>query len=113
MGASRRMPVVERGMAEDQDREEGARLWARYRAGLPPAAAPDALLLAAYAENRLGEAETARVERWLARHPEQIAHVLAARAAAMQAALPLGHPEEIRSARALVTARSGSPRHLL
>jgi ferric-dicitrate binding protein FerR (iron transport regulator) len=103
-------------MAEDKDgeMEGGAALWARYRAGLAPVAAPDALLLAAYAENRLGEAETARVESWLARHPEHIAGLLAARAAAMQAALPLGRPEEIRAARALVQpSRGGTPRQLL
>ena len=104
------MPVVETGMPEREDHETagGAGLWARYRTGLAPAAAPGALQLAAYAENRLGEEETALVEGWLARHPEAIAEVLAAREAAMAGALPLGRAEEIAAARALVGAARGS-----
>jgi hypothetical protein len=81
----------------------GAALWARTRAGLAPVAEPDAWRLAAYAENRLSEAEGAAVESWLARHPEALDGVLAARAASAAGALPLGRPAEIAAARGLVT----------
>jgi hypothetical protein len=86
----------------------GAALWARTRAGLAPVAEPDAVLLAAYAENRLSEEEGAAVERWLARHPEALDGVLAARAASAADALPLGRPAEIAAARSLVSGAHGA-----
>lgn len=97
-------------MSEQDDRETagGADLWARYRSRLAPAAEPDALLLAAYAENRLNEAESAAVETWLARHPEALDHVLAARAASAAGVLPLGRPAEIADARALLAGGHGA-----
>jgi anti-sigma factor RsiW len=85
----------------------GAALWARTRAGLAPVAEPDALLLAAYAENRLSEEDGAAVESWLARHPEALDTVLAARAASAAGALPLGRPAEIAAARSLVSGAHG------
>jgi anti-sigma factor RsiW len=92
----------------------GTALWQRYRARLEAVPEPDAVRLAAYAENRLGEAESAAVESWLARHPEAIAAVLAARAASSSGALPLGRPAEIAAARALVPGHGGAaPRQLL
>ena len=48
--------------AGDEDRE----LWRRWRALGEVAPAPDAMTLAAYAEQRLGESEAASVEDWLA-----------------------------------------------
>ena len=102
------MEVVESGMTERDGPETagGAALWARYRAGLAPAAQPDALTLAAYAENRLGPEESEAVEAWLARHPDSIEQVLAARAAAA-GPLPLGRRDEVAAARALVAHRGG------
>jgi hypothetical protein len=94
--------------SDDQEMAGGAGLWARYRARLARVPEPDAMQLAGYAENRLGEAESAAVESWLARHPEAIAAVLAARAAASSAALPLGRRADIDAARALVAGRGGA-----
>jgi hypothetical protein len=72
-------------MAEPETRAEDAALWRRWRALAPDAAgakaAPDPLLLAAYAEGRLGEAEAEVAELWLAAAPEALADVAAARAA--------------------------------
>ena len=51
--------------AGDEDRE----LWRRWRALGEVAPAPDAMTLAAYAEQRLGESEAASVEDWLATNP--------------------------------------------
>jgi hypothetical protein len=70
-------------MTEPMDRAEESALWRHWRAATANAAgaaipAPDPLLLAAYAEHRLSEAEAERVEAWLARHPEAIEDVLAA-----------------------------------
>jgi hypothetical protein len=73
------------------DRDEAA-LWRRWRDGVAaagePAAEPDPLLAAAYAENRLGrgaagaeeDADIARVEAWLADHPDGVADLIVARA---------------------------------
>lgn len=57
------------------------RLWQRWRAlgEKSPVAEPDALLLAAYAEGRLSEAEAEAVETWLAATPEALDDVAAAR----------------------------------
>ncbi|HWE75016.1 MAG TPA: hypothetical protein VG328_17785 [Stellaceae bacterium] len=64
--------------AEARDR----RLWRRWRAlgADSRVAEPDALLLAAYAEGRLSEAEAEPVEAWLAATPEALDDVVAARA---------------------------------
>ena len=85
----------------------GAALWARYRSQLAPLAEPDALTLAAYAENRLGAPESEAVESWLARNPQALEAVLAARAASASGAVPLGRPDEIAHARALVPGSGG------
>lgn len=73
-------------MAEPGTRAEEAALWRRWRALAPDVAgakaAPDPLLLAAYAEGRLSEAEAEAVELWLAAAPEALADIAAARAAA-------------------------------
>jgi anti-sigma factor RsiW len=68
-------------------RSEDAALWRRFRAtegqndnstkGLADDADP--LLLAAYAEGRLDEESAEPVEAWLARHPEALADLAAAR----------------------------------
>jgi anti-sigma factor RsiW len=65
------------------DRAEETALWRHWRTAVVNAAgeagpAPDPLLLAAYAEHRLGEAAAEEVEAWIARHPEAMADVLAA-----------------------------------
>jgi anti-sigma factor RsiW len=63
--------------AEARDR----RLWRRWQAlgADSRAAEPDALLLAAYAEGRLSEAEAEPVEAWLAATPDALSDVIAAR----------------------------------
>ena len=63
---------------ETQDR----RLWQRWRAlgEKSRLAEPDALLLAAYAESRLSEAQAEAVEAWLAATPEALGDLVAARA---------------------------------
>src|SRR5215471_15573237 len=70
-------------MTEPMDRAEENALWRHWRAAVVNAAgeaapAPDALLLAAYAEHRLSEVVAEEVEAWLALHPEAIEDVLAA-----------------------------------
>jgi hypothetical protein len=90
-------------MTEPTDRANDAALWQQWRAAIGAAAgeatrAPDALLLAAYAENRLGEAEADAVESWLATHPDAIEDVLNA-----QRSLG-GGPSEHASDAALVRA---------
>jgi anti-sigma factor RsiW len=71
-------------MTEPMDKAEETALWRHWRRAMLNAAgeaapAPDPLLLAAYAEHRLGETEAEEVEAWLALHPEALADVLAAR----------------------------------
>src|SRR5262252_2802747 len=70
-------------MTEPMDRAEENALWRHWRSAMVNAAgeaapAPDALLLAAYAEHRLSEAAAEDVEAWLARHPQMLEDVLAA-----------------------------------
>jgi anti-sigma factor RsiW len=70
------------------DRTESVALWRRWRQGTPAAAnsaAPDSLLLAAWADGRLDEAQAEPVETWLADHPEAMADLLAAQQAALSA----------------------------
>ncbi len=68
-------------MTEPMDRAEENALWRHWRAATVSAAgdaAPDPLLLAAYAEHRLSEGAAEEVEAWLALHPEAIEDVVAA-----------------------------------
>jgi len=62
---------------------EERRLWQRWRAlgEESPVAEPDAMLLAAYAEGRLSEADAEPVEAWLAELPDALSDVVAARTA--------------------------------
>ena len=88
---------------EAQDR----RLWQRWRArGVDSRAAePDAILLAAYAEGRLSEAEAEAAEAWLAATPEALGDIVAARSPGQP------HPVDLRmieNAAALV-AGAGAP----
>jgi hypothetical protein len=64
----------------DQGAEE-RRLWQRWQAlgETSLVTEPDALLLAAYAEGRLSEAEAEPVEAWLAATPDGLSDILAAR----------------------------------
>src|SRR5690348_16603 len=72
-------------MAGPRDRTDEAALWRRWRSASASAemtsAAPDALLLAAYADRRLPEEAADAVEDWLAAHPEAMSDILAARRA--------------------------------
>ena len=56
-------------------------LWQRWQAlgDVSPAAEPDALLIAAYAEGRLDESDAEAVEAWLASAPERLDDIVAAR----------------------------------
>lgn len=68
-------------MTASEDRATDAALWRRWRRDFrsgPGGEASDPLLLAAYAEGRLGAAEQDAVEDWLADHPEALDDVLAA-----------------------------------
>src|SRR5689334_15190298 len=70
-------------MTEPMDRAEGNALWRHWRTAMVNAAgeaapAPDALLLAAYAEHRLSEVAAEDIESWLAQHPDAIEDTLAA-----------------------------------
>jgi hypothetical protein len=78
-----------------------AALWRRWRAAAVDAAGaePDAVLLAAYAENRLPEQAAEAIENWLATHPETVSDVLAARGVARAEAV---------TASAAVTARAAA-----
>jgi hypothetical protein len=73
-------------MAGSRGGTEEAALWRRWRSAAGwdgrPGAELDPLLLAAYAEGRLSRTAMETVEEWLARHPEGIQDVLAARLAA-------------------------------
>jgi hypothetical protein len=62
------------------DGTESVALWQRWRQGTPVAAegaAPDSLLLAAWADGRLDEAQAEPVDAWLADHPDALADLLA------------------------------------
>lgn len=93
-----------------------ASLWRRWREGQAAAgdapAEPDALILAAYAEGRLGrpgaDPETdpviASVEAWLAAYPEALADLAAARLAADE----IADPALIARASALIALPAGN-----
>lgn len=73
-------------MAEPTGSPEQAALWRRWceaaaTAGEPTAAEPDALTLAAYAEDRLAAGGVESVEDWLALNPQVAGDILAARQA--------------------------------
>jgi hypothetical protein len=73
-------------MAEPTGSPEQAALWRRWceaaaTAGEPTAAEPDALTLAAYAEDRLSAEGVEAVEDWLALNPQVAGDILAARRA--------------------------------
>jgi hypothetical protein len=78
-------------MTEPMDRAEENALWRHWRTAVNAASeaapAPDPLLLAAYAEHRLGGTAAEAVETWLALHPEAITDVLAAGEANTQPAV--------------------------
>jgi hypothetical protein len=98
-------------MTEPMDRAEESALWRYWRTALVSPAgktAPDPLLLAAYAEHRLGEAATEEVEAWLARHPEVIADVLAARES-NAARMPI-QPGEASLAKAMALVPGSDPK---
>jgi hypothetical protein len=73
-------------MAGPKDRAEEAALWERWRLAAAPGDAgamePDALLLAAYVEDRLTPQSAEAVETWLASHPDSVVDIRAAREAA-------------------------------
>jgi len=83
-------------MTEPMDRAEEIALWRQWRRAMlnargGAAPAPDPLLLAAYAEHRLGEMAAAELEAWLALNPEALADVRAAG----EAATPVEPPEAV------------------
>jgi len=94
-------------MAGPRDRTDEAALWRGWRsasASVDAAGAePDALLLAAYAEDRLPEQAVEAIENWLAAHPEGVADAspaVVARAAALVAegdaqVLPFRRPRPV------------------
>jgi hypothetical protein len=102
-------------MSEGNEFNEAA-TWRRWRDGRAvagdAAAEPDALILAAYAENRLGrpgiDPETdpaiAAVEAWLAEHPEALDDIAAARAGAES----LADEASIARAQALIAEPGGN-----
>lgn len=99
-------------MTEDrQDKQRDARLWARARDGwretLPPAPDPGPLVLAAYLDGALDEAERAQVEAWMAGSPDALDLAMAARDALVAGPAP---PPESLIARAsgLVRAREST-----
>jgi hypothetical protein len=74
-------------MAEPTGSPEQAALWRRWceaaaTAGEPTAPEPDAMTLAAYAEDRLSAEAVEAVEDWLAANPQVAGDILAARQAA-------------------------------
>src|SRR5258708_17059218 len=69
-------------MAGPRDRTDEAALWRRWRSAsalVDAGVEPDALLLAAYAEDRLPDEAADAIENWLAVHPDMVSDVLAAR----------------------------------
>jgi len=70
-------------MTKPREETEGWALWRRWRGRTANRAVPiEALSLAAYAEGRLDASRVEAIEYWLAAHPEALADVIAARAAA-------------------------------
>ncbi len=94
-------------MGGPMDSADEAGLWRRWRvaAGDPLAAGaePDALLLAAYAENRLAPETAEAVEDWLAANPQIFQDILAARRIG-EGSLSLAPEAVVARAAALVSA---------
>lgn len=94
-------------MAGPKDRTDEAALWRRWRSASASVeaagTAPDAMMLAAYAENRLPEAVAETIEDWLVTQPEAVSDVLAARRAAHSES-PAASPAVVARAAALVAA---------
>lgn len=92
-------------MAEPMGSSDEAALWRRWRqasaAATAAGGAPDELVLAAYAEDRLDPAACDAVEEWLAANPDRIADLLAARRALTTPA-PLASEPIMARAAALV-----------
>jgi hypothetical protein len=100
-------------MTDPTNRIEETALWRRWRAAVAEAAgaatpAPDPLLLAAYAEHRLGETAVEEVEAWLALHPEVMADVLEARHSNVDRRA--GQASSLALARAMVLVPAEDPR---
>lgn len=96
-------------MARPMNSPEEAALWQRWRllASAPPATEPpDALMLAAYAEGRLGPAEIEAVEDWLSADPELAADIAIARGAAL-GPLPEADARIVARAAALIAGEDG------
>lgn len=97
-------------MGGPMDSAEEAGLWRRWReAGggrLAAGAEPDALELAAYAENRLSPEETEAVEDWLSSNPQIIKDIFAAREID-ESALPEAPEAVVARAAALVGVGDG------
>lgn len=77
--------------AETAQANEARQLWQNYRAAAPRPDAAHALDLAAYADGRLRGAARDAVEAYLARNPQALSDVIAARAA-ITAATPSAKP---------------------
>jgi anti-sigma factor RsiW len=95
-------------MAGPMNSPEETALWQRYRrlASAPASGPPDALILAAYAEGRLGPAEMEAVEDWLSTDAELVADVAIARGAALGPSPDAG-ASIVARATALVPAEDG------
>jgi hypothetical protein len=99
-------------MTEPMDRAEESALWRHWRRAVVnadggAAAAPDLLLLAAYAEHRLSKAAAEDVEAWLARNPEAINDILAAGDSKVDAR---SGPPEAAIARAMALVPGSDPK---
>ena len=95
-------------MAGPNDDSEAAAMWRRLRAlageeDFSGDAAPDELMLAAYADGRLDAERHDAIESWLAEHPAAIDDILTARSMAA-AALPEAPEAVVARAMALVAA---------
>jgi hypothetical protein len=98
-------------MAEPTGSPEQAALWRRWceaaaTAGEPTAAEPDALTLAAYAEDRLSAGGVESVEDWLALNPQVAGDILAARQA--EALASAAAPEAVIARAAALVGSSGA-----
>jgi len=95
-------------MSGPMNSPEEMALWQRWRrlARAPTGEPPDALMLAAYAEGRLGPAEMEAVEDWLSANADLAADVVIAHRTALEP-LPEADAGIIARAMALVPAKEG------
>jgi hypothetical protein len=96
-------------MAGPTHRTEEAALWRRWRsasASVEAGSEPDALLLAAYAEDRVPEQAAEALEDWLVSHPETLSDIQAARRAVSAEGISAS-PAIVARAAALVTPGDG------